>query len=170
MSNRVPAYVSISGFEILRTETYLDVASAALLVYDFILTFHSEVTLIWPSQWNPVKVLFVLTRYLPFVNMCLVLFYQTKENIDVEMCQKTYYPAGWLIVIGIVVAEVILVVRTWAIWGRSQKVAILLAVAGATSLIPVLVIEHYFLNSLVFSPFPSPATPGYIFVLILDSD
>jgi len=160
MSNPVHAYVPVRGFENLRTETYLDVASAALLVYDFILTFQSEVTLIWPSKWNVVKVLFFLTRYLPFIDMSLVLFYQTKTNIDVQTCQMTYFPAGWLIVVGITIAEIILMVRTWAIWGRSRRIAIFLGVACASALIPVLVIEHYFLKSLVFSPYPNPATPG----------
>ncbi|TCD64262.1 hypothetical protein EIP91_004301 [Steccherinum ochraceum] len=160
MENRVPASVSISGFQNLRTETYLDVASAALLVYDFILTFPAEVTLIWPSQWNLVRILFFLTRYLAFVDMSLVLFYQTKTNVTVETCKRTYFPAGWLIVIGISIAEIILVVRTWAIWGRSKRIGIALGVVSVVALTPVLVIEHLFLNSLTFAPYPNPATPG----------
>ncbi|KAH8102028.1 hypothetical protein BXZ70DRAFT_47824 [Cristinia sonorae] len=160
MSNSTDVPLDLSRFENLRTETYLDVVSAALLVYDFLLTFHAEVRLIWPSRWNLIKVLFFLTRYLPFIDISLVLFYQTKTNITVETCKKAYYPAGWLIVIGITLAEIILMIRTWAIWGRSRRIAICLGVACVSLLVPVLVIEHLWLKTLVFSPYPSPATPG----------
>lgn len=43
-------------------------------VYDFLLSFPDEVNLIWPSRWNLIKVLFFLTRYLPFLDISLVLF------------------------------------------------------------------------------------------------
>ncbi|KAI0078056.1 hypothetical protein K474DRAFT_1594777, partial [Panus rudis PR-1116 ss-1] len=117
-------------------------------VYDYLLTVNSEVELIWPSRWNPIKILFLLTRYLPFVDVTLVLFYQLKPNISIRTCELTYQPAGWLIVIGIAVAEIILVVRTWAIWGRSKRIALILGIAAVLGLTPTLVIESIFLNSL----------------------
>ncbi|KAK7682860.1 hypothetical protein QCA50_014246 [Cerrena zonata] len=156
----VPATVPIESFQRLRIETYTDVAAAALLVYDYLLTFNVEKSLIWPSRWNIMKVLFLLTRYLPFVDVTLVLFYQLKTNISVETCRATYFPAGWFIVLGIMVAEIILTIRTWAIWGRSKRIGIILGVSALVAIIPTLYIEKVFLDSLVFSPYPSPATPG----------
>lgn len=73
-----------------------------------------------------------------------------------------------LIVIGIIIAEstwmllgeegptltriyspVILVVRTWAIWGRGKRIGYALLAASILAVVPVLVIENIFLKSIV---------------------
>jgi len=118
------------------------------------------VKLIWPSRFNLIKFLFFLTRYLPFFDVSLVLYYQLKPFITVNQCKVTYFPAGWCIVIGIATAEIILVVRTWAIWGRTRKMGLILAAACLVAIVPVLYVENVFLKSLVFSPYPNRATPG----------
>ena len=46
----------------------------SLQVYDYFLTLSREVELIWPSNWNFVKYLFFLTRYLPFLDVSVVLY------------------------------------------------------------------------------------------------
>jgi hypothetical protein len=38
-----------------------------------LLTLPQEVSLIWSARWNLIKVLFLLTRYLPFVDLGIVL-------------------------------------------------------------------------------------------------
>lgn len=42
--------------------------------YDYLLTFEQEVSLIWPSPWNVVKILFLTTRYTPFVGAGAILY------------------------------------------------------------------------------------------------
>ncbi|KAJ7159780.1 hypothetical protein C8R46DRAFT_1287448 [Mycena filopes] len=54
---------------------YSDVASIALLAFEYFLTFNLELTLIWPSKWTVSKSLFVLSRYLPFAEVPLTLYY-----------------------------------------------------------------------------------------------
>ena len=39
--------------------------------HEFCLTLGSEISLIWKSPWNILKVLFLLTRYVPFVNLII---------------------------------------------------------------------------------------------------
>ena len=46
----------------------------------YLLTFGLEVNFIWPSRWKLVRMLFTLTRYLPFVDTVLLL------NCDVCLC------------------------------------------------------------------------------------
>ncbi|KAI0342229.1 hypothetical protein BDW22DRAFT_1429098 [Trametopsis cervina] len=132
----------------------------ALLIYDYLLNVNKEVTLMWPMRFGFVKILFFLTRYMPFVDVTLVLYYQLKENITAQTCERLYTSAGWMIVIGISIAEAILVVRTWAIWGQGKRMACILAAVFVVCLTPVLVIEHIFLQSVAFSPHPGRATPG----------
>jgi hypothetical protein len=45
--------------------SYVAVAAVAFL-YDYALTFDTEVEQIWKAPWTPLKVAYLLQRYLPF--------------------------------------------------------------------------------------------------------
>lgn len=45
-----------------------------LQAYDYLLTFSRELALVWPTEWNLIKVLFFLTRYTPLVDVTIVLY------------------------------------------------------------------------------------------------
>ncbi|KAK7680417.1 hypothetical protein QCA50_016658 [Cerrena zonata] len=164
MLDSLPGGYSLDVFQNMRVETYTNMAAASLLVYDCILTIHDEITLIWPSRLNLVKILFFLTRYMAFVDVSLVLYYQLKPQITVHECEIVYKLAGWFILIGIIIAETILLVRTWAIWGRGSKLAISFLILFALAAGPALAIQNMFMNSIVFAPLSNPATPGCLVV------
>lgn len=42
-------------------------------LYDYFLTIIPEITLIWPSPWTPIKLLYFLTRYSPLVDSGLAI-------------------------------------------------------------------------------------------------
>lgn len=42
-------------------------------IYDYLLTFEREVSLVWRSPWSIVKILFLLARYTPFVSISAIL-------------------------------------------------------------------------------------------------
>jgi hypothetical protein len=44
----------------------------AVFIYDYFLTFRREVELVWLSQWNVIKVLFLAQRYFPIVDGILL--------------------------------------------------------------------------------------------------
>jgi len=70
----------IYEFENLQMIKYLEVASFAFLVYDYILNIHREVQLIWFSRLSLVKLLYLTTRYSAFLTaltMLLITFYPT---------------------------------------------------------------------------------------------
>ena len=50
------------------------VAGAAMFLYDYFLTVGMEVDLVWSSKWGFMKVLYVLQRYLPFVDAAILSF------------------------------------------------------------------------------------------------
>lgn len=126
------------------------VAALALLVWDYFITLKSEVSLVWPSKWGAVKFLFFLTRYLAFVDVSCILYMRLKPFITVHECTNAFKVAGWLMLVGIVTAEVILLIRTWAIWDRSRSVGIFLTVALSCCVIAVIYIEATYLNSVIF--------------------
>jgi hypothetical protein len=46
----------------------------ALFVYDYSLTLTREIDFIWFSRWNVIKVVFLMQRYLPFLDLVVVSF------------------------------------------------------------------------------------------------
>jgi len=155
MTSIIPSNVSVYSIQQLRIVSYADVAAATLLVWEYIVTLSSEITLVWPSRWGLLKILFILTRYLPFVDVPGILYTRLKPSITVGECSNAFKFTGWLMVFGIVIAEVILVVRTWAIWGRTRFMAICLASVFTLCVVPVIYIESVYLDSVSFTPIPS---------------
>ncbi|EKM50592.1 uncharacterized protein PHACADRAFT_263959 [Phanerochaete carnosa HHB-10118-sp] len=82
----------------------------------------------------------------------MVLYHNVGSNLSVGMCRWMYNITGWMFLWGIGIAELILIIRTWAIWGRDKRIGLGLS-AGFLSL---WIVNSYFLNkflnSLRFEP------------------
>lgn len=152
----------ITGFEWLRIATCTDAAAATLLVYDYILTVPREIDYIWSSKWSVIKIMFLITRYLPFSDVSIVLLYQLKPFITPQSCEWLFKISGWLIVVGIAIAETILAIRTWALWERHRNMTAFLVVLVASAVGSCFYVESIFLDSARFATYPHPATPGCI--------
>jgi hypothetical protein len=53
--------------------TMIAVGCISMFYYDFFITFCPEIRLIWDSPWTMTKILFLVQRYLPFVDVALML-------------------------------------------------------------------------------------------------
>ncbi|KAF8997479.1 hypothetical protein BDQ17DRAFT_1363194 [Cyathus striatus] len=104
-----------------------DVAGATLLVFDYFLTLEMEISYIWKWRLGLLDVLYLITRYLPIAN--IVLMYKYDEVItsvpfsptaDSPSCPVIFATNGWLCLIGIALAEIVLALRTWALWGKHK--------------------------------------------------
>ncbi|THH18065.1 hypothetical protein EW146_g2864 [Bondarzewia mesenterica] len=84
---------------------YFDVLAISLLVYDYILTLHAEVTLIWAADWNLTKAFFFLTRYPVFVDTVMALYHDLGKGLSIRMCDMLYRIIGWMFLCGISIAE-----------------------------------------------------------------
>ncbi|KAH8094770.1 hypothetical protein DFH11DRAFT_1694663 [Phellopilus nigrolimitatus] len=118
------------------------------LVYDYLLTVNAEKALVWSSSWSPPKILFLLTRYLPFFDTTIVIWYQFRPQATLEECLIAYKTTGWLILLGIFIAEIILILRTWAVWERHRTIGIGLFVWTVVTWAPIMTSMGIFLNSL----------------------
>ncbi|EJD00468.1 uncharacterized protein FOMMEDRAFT_169913 [Fomitiporia mediterranea MF3/22] len=147
-------------------------AFSALLVYDvFFVTFYKEVLLIWPSRWNFVKILFFLNRYLPFVDTFLSLHLLTGKSTD-RGCLLGFQTVTWLIVIGIIISEMILMVRTYAIWGQNRIILYILIFMSAGVFIPGIIVTQFEVQSFAYVAMPrgcsqSKPASSIIFVAFL---
>ncbi|KAH8113071.1 hypothetical protein DFH11DRAFT_1602889 [Phellopilus nigrolimitatus] len=146
-------------------------AFGALLVYDvFFVTFDQEVwsltapmylilnyfqvSLVWFSRWSSVKVLYILNRYLPFVDTFLSLHLLTGTNTDQE-CLFGFKAVTWLIVVGIIIAEIILMFRTYALWGRRPIILGILVSLGLAVYIPAIVIAQLEVETFAYAAVPT---------------
>ncbi|KAF9781697.1 hypothetical protein BJ322DRAFT_1161529 [Thelephora terrestris] len=126
------------------------IVSAAILLYDLILTLHLEISLVWFSRWNYTKVLYLLTRYIPFAANGLILYSHLSSGASATICSNSFHAAGWLYLAGLDLAEVILAIRTWACWGRNKWVGIGLALWTLCCQVPSVIFWYKFLASLRF--------------------
>ncbi|TCD65721.1 hypothetical protein EIP91_002297 [Steccherinum ochraceum] len=150
----------IADYQRARIKSYMRVAPAALLLYDYLLTLGSEMNVMWPSRMSPMKALYLYTRYSAFVDVTMAVYYQLKTDVPAILCKRIYSIAAWLIVIGIIVAEVILMVRTWAIWNRSRRMAAVLIGISVVAVVGACVMEGLYLKTLNFTTPPGPTYPG----------
>ncbi|EEB92503.1 hypothetical protein MPER_08975 [Moniliophthora perniciosa FA553] len=81
-------------------------AVATLVIYDYIITLPDEIDLIWSARWNLTKVLYLLQRYMPFVDtVALVLHNDFTPGLGYQQCRNTYDVSGWMFVVGIALSE-----------------------------------------------------------------
>jgi len=130
------------------------VASTALLIYDYLLTIYAEVRLVWFSHWTCMKVLFFLTRYIPMINI-YILRNQLSTGNRPDICSEGVSVGAWFLLAGVIFAEAILMIRTWAVWRRDWRIGIFLV----TILIGCFV--SLSINCNQFSKSLAPASPPY---------
>ncbi|KAJ6590408.1 hypothetical protein DFH09DRAFT_1139311, partial [Mycena vulgaris] len=105
-------------------------------VYDWMCTLDQEVSYVWNSSRTTGKLLFIINRYLPFVVV----------SVSVE-CLTRYKLISWLTVFGVHLSEVILMLRTYAIWERRRGVLVFLIILFLGTAIPAAVFWQIELNS-----------------------
>ena len=157
-----------------------------LQVYDYFLTLPDEVSLIWAAPWTPMKVLFLLTRYIPFIDGGIMLYC---ERPGITRWPKTQFvfvsrtaqfissriqpprPATFptKLLHGCFTSErlclkvrrystaakysdpdshqAILTLRTWAVWNRDRRLAVLLPIFFIVCWGPIIGVITVFLKS-----------------------
>ncbi|KZP11735.1 hypothetical protein FIBSPDRAFT_962011 [Athelia psychrophila] len=148
---------SVSSLLHAQNTVYFDVSNACFLVYDYILTFDSEVTLIWGEPWKSLKVLFLLSRYLPFADTVVLFLYHSASSQS--ECRALKFGLIMLSAIGICITEYIFAVRTWAMWGFDRNVGIVLVITCLACWLPNVVVALFFGRGTKYFP-PTPLVQG----------
>ncbi|KAF8995930.1 hypothetical protein BDQ17DRAFT_966596 [Cyathus striatus] len=108
----------------MRNVTYLHAASLVILAFETFLTLDIEVEFIWSAPWNVVKVLYLVTRYLAFIDSSLNVLIQLMPDASEPTCKILYQVGTWIIMTGMCLAELILTIRTWAVLGKKRWQAV----------------------------------------------
>jgi len=107
------------------------VASTALIFYDWFLTSADEFDFLWGRRITYTRILFILARYPALAGAIVYLFPLTDTLNEVTTC---------LSVVTILSSELILAMRTWAIWGRSRAILVFLIVLLIACAVPAIVV------------------------------
>jgi len=146
----------ITFFRDTQIVKFVNLAGAIVLVYDYFLTIGDEVKLVWPSKWTALKVLYFASRYLAFVDMSTMLAFLFTPNLTPSLCQATFRTASYFASAGYILAQIILSIRTYAIWGRSRRILSILSALILITHIPGIILQHSSLARLHFTPSPLP--------------
>ncbi|KAF8890978.1 hypothetical protein BD779DRAFT_221592 [Infundibulicybe gibba] len=111
--------------------TLTEVVSVVVLIHDWFLTIESEFTFIWNPKWNLGTLLYFFARYPAFVDTAIFFYggvprYYNTLSPPVRALLSDVTDS--MILFGIGVAEVIMIIFVWAMWGRGRRMAIFLAI------------------------------------------
>jgi len=142
-------------------------------VYDYLLTLHYEAKFIWPWKWDLGKFLYILTRYVAFVDITVFLVYWFDQSLSytvrkhpVCLIVNSYLPSqachpmisigSWLLWAGVTIAECIISLRTYALFGRSKYIGIFLLVLNIGVQTTIVILLKSYLRKLEYVPSPFP--------------
>ncbi|KAF8995926.1 hypothetical protein BDQ17DRAFT_1412002 [Cyathus striatus] len=118
----------VTGLTHMRNVNYLHVASLAILTFDTFLTLDIEINFIWNAPWNIIKVLYLVTKYPTFIDTSLNVLLQFIPGASESTCKTLYQAGTWIILTGMCLAELIMAIRTWAVWGKTMWLGIALLI------------------------------------------
>ncbi|KIJ12256.1 hypothetical protein PAXINDRAFT_14879 [Paxillus involutus ATCC 200175] len=131
---------------------YGTVSILVIWVYEYAITFDEEITFLRDSRWSIVKILYLVCRYLMFPFVITNTFHYLQRGLGLEEC--TSYSGFELFAAATIIfcAELMFLVRTYALWHRSRAALIIIIVNFTAFLIPIIVILALFISSDTIMP------------------
>ncbi|KAF9441782.1 hypothetical protein P691DRAFT_779677 [Macrolepiota fuliginosa MF-IS2] len=121
-----------------------------------------EVTLIWKAEWNTMKGIYIVSRYLPFIDVPIALIFGMNEGLSVEGCKVLYTFITWMFGIGQATADLILALRTWVVWRKTRRVGLWLTVCYIAVWVVILTGLGLQLKIITYAPSPVPRLIGCV--------
>ncbi|KAK0200457.1 hypothetical protein DFS33DRAFT_158379 [Desarmillaria ectypa] len=104
------------------TTSYSFTACATVILYDLLFLLPTEIDYVWLRRpAYPLLLLFALNRYLPLIDMAITVNWLLHKPSTAQ-CHHLSSIIGPLTVLGIFLSQVILMIRTYAIWDRNRAV------------------------------------------------
>ncbi|KAF9237228.1 hypothetical protein BU15DRAFT_76133 [Melanogaster broomeanus] len=87
-------------------------------VFDYLITIEDEwkARWVWDRKWDTTRLIFTVSRYVPFLGTGLTSYY-LPFNSPSAPCPNSLLTAAIVIhIIGVIAAELLLILRTYALW------------------------------------------------------
>ncbi|KAK0502556.1 hypothetical protein EDD18DRAFT_696019 [Armillaria luteobubalina] len=153
-------------------------ASVTVLLYDLLLLLPTEINYVWlPRPVHPLLLLFALNRYLPLIDAAIIINWLLHEP-GTAQCRQLSYAVDLLGALGIFTSQVILMIRTYAIWNKNGVVFWCFIGIGILCFIPGVVgLSIQLKSSQLVRPFDhadclghSSSMPDLFYILVLVSE
>ncbi|CAA7261193.1 unnamed protein product [Cyclocybe aegerita] len=131
---------------------YFQIASFVMLIYDHGITFSQEVERIWRPRFSGATLLFLINRYLTAVQFIIMIDAFHDPAWPPSVCKNFVKFEGASAVALISICELTMILRVYALYGRSAPVLIFLLAL----LVAQITISAYG----VHLGFPVPSIPG----------
>jgi len=139
-----------TGVEQHRLFNNITISSMIILIFDWLLMFEMEVSYIWQAPWNMMKVLYILSRYMPFIDITVAVLYVSGDILPVEICKILHQYVSVTYCVGLWIANASFMLWTWVVWGKKKSLGIGLAVFYVMSLLTFMVPFGFYLQSVTF--------------------
>jgi len=95
---------------------YSYVVAIVLVVWDILLTFEQEVSSVWFTRKSIGRTLFLINRYMAPILFAFDLICQLLPSPSLVFCQRSFLPSSLLDILALIVVQVVLVMRTYALF------------------------------------------------------
>ncbi|TFK35016.1 hypothetical protein BDQ12DRAFT_326289 [Crucibulum laeve] len=146
----------------LQLITYLQLVGTTLLITDWLLTIQDEVVYIWQAPWNRGTLLFFLTRYPAFADSALAVYHHVTYGLSEDQCANLFHIVGWMVGFGIWTSELIYGILIQALYGRTLKVRLVVALVWLSGVVASITAFESFQKSQTFVAMDiiAPSIPG----------
>ncbi|KDQ16435.1 hypothetical protein BOTBODRAFT_30777 [Botryobasidium botryosum FD-172 SS1] len=117
---------------------YITVAAVTFLIYDHALTFEQEIRLVWRAPWNFAKTVFLFIRYYSPLSTLLIIFIPLQGSLsNLDSCKVVTALISISITLCHASADLLLLIRVYAIWKQSRKVLVAMCALWAVSYVAI---------------------------------
>ncbi|KAJ8501523.1 hypothetical protein ONZ45_g12112 [Pleurotus djamor] len=119
--------IQLHVLEKVQVGAFIHAVAFTLFFYDYLLTVSDEIKLVWHKPQKPLgRLLFFMNRYLAFIDVPLSFYNQVAAGLPDAQCQRIDSVAGGMFFVGILVSELIMILRVWILWGQTRIITIIL--------------------------------------------
>ncbi|KAG7091409.1 hypothetical protein E1B28_010446 [Marasmius oreades] len=156
--------------ETLEHETlvyYVVVAGGVLFVYDILINLDIEIECIWGTLdlrkrkrgFVIFNLLYLAQRYLPLLDQVILDQYILLGATNSRKCEIGFTLSAWCSVVGVLLSELILVLRIWGVWAMKPSIAVILVALALGCSVPTVIFFERFLKGLQY---PELDMPGLV--------
>ncbi|KIK41341.1 hypothetical protein CY34DRAFT_213553 [Suillus luteus UH-Slu-Lm8-n1] len=113
---------SVVAARSLQTYMYIYTLTATFWTYDYASSLDQELMFLLQSRWTKVKVLYIVTRYMPFLLFVGHLYLNFIPNENPNKCLTLSNICRCFKLILVICSECFFILRTYVLWNRSKVV------------------------------------------------
>ncbi|KAG2359704.1 hypothetical protein BDR07DRAFT_1462402 [Suillus spraguei] len=122
----------IAAARSMQVIVYIFTSTVTFWIYDYARSFHEEWSFLLRSNWNKVKALYIVTRYVPFILLTAVLYMGLSSNENTDKCRLLSNICSGLVLISCVSSESLFILRTCALWNNNRILLVAMLITFLT--------------------------------------